>query len=67
MQVFILIMSMTGQGLEYYAEVPITRILNAMDSTKRYGYASTMGVVFGIILVLTSFSFRSLLNKMNKE
>ena len=67
MQVFILIMSMTGQGLEYYTEVPITRILNAMDSIKRYGYASTMGVVFGLILVCISLTFRGVLKKVNDE
>ena len=67
MQVFILIMSMVGQGLEYEAEVPITRILTAMISTKRYGYASSMGVVFGIILIMISFTFKWLSNKVKQE
>jgi len=67
MQVFILIMSMVGQGLEYEAEVPVTQILTAMVSTKRYGYASSMGVVFGIILLMISFSFRWVSEKVKQE
>jgi len=67
MQVFILIMSMVGQGLEYEAEVPVTQILTAMISTKRYGYASSMGIVFGIMLVCTSFAFRWFSNKVKQE
>lgn len=67
MQVFILIFSMVGQGLEYEAEVPITRILTAMISTKRYGYASSMGVVFGGILIMTAFAFRWFSNRVKQE
>jgi len=67
MQVFILIMSMVGQGLEYEAEVPITRILTAMVSTKRYGYASAMGIVFGMILIAVSLGFRWLTDKWKQE
>ncbi len=63
MQVFVLIMSMVGQGLEYEAEVPITRILAAMSSEKRYGYASSMGVTFGLILITVSFLFKKLSDK----
>jgi ABC-type sugar transport system permease subunit len=67
MQVFVLIMSMVGQGLEYEAEVPVTRILAAMTSTKRYGYACSMGVTFGFILILVSFVFKRLSEKMRQE
>lgn len=67
MQVFILIMSMVGQGLEYEVEVPITQILTAMLSTKQYGYASAMGIVFGLILVSVSFTFRWFSNKLKQE
>ena len=66
MQVFVLIMSMVGQGLEYEAEVPVTRILAAMTSTKRYGYACSMGVTFGFILILVSFVFKRLSEKMKQ-
>lgn len=67
MQVFILIMSMVGQGLEYEAEVPVTQILSAMVSTKRYGYASSMGVVFGMILIAVSFGFRWISGRIKQE
>lgn len=67
MQVFVLIMSMVGQGLEYEAEVPITRILEAMTFTKRYGYACSMGVTFGFILIIVSLAFKQLLAKMKQE
>ena len=67
MQVFVLIMSMIGQGLEYEAEVPVTRILTAMVSTKRYGYACSMGVTFGLILILISFAFKKFSEKMKQE
>jgi ABC-type sugar transport system permease subunit len=66
MQVFVLIMSMVGQGLEYEAEVPVTRILTAMVSTKRYGYACSMGVTFGFILIAVSFVFKRLSEKMKQ-
>jgi len=67
MQVFVLIMSMVGQGLEYEAEVPITWILTAMVSTKRYGYACSMGVMFGFVLIIVSFAFKQLSDKMKQE
>ncbi len=66
MQVFVLIMSMVGQGLEYEAEVPVTRILMAMTSTKRYGYACSMGVTFGFILIMFSFVFKRLSERMKQ-
>ncbi len=67
MQVFVLIMSMVGQGLEYETEVPVTRILAAMTSTKRYGYACSMGVTFGFILIMVSFVFKKISNRMKQE
>jgi len=67
MQVFILIMSMVGQGLEYEAEVPVTRILTAMTSNKRYGYACSMGVTFGFILIFISLAFKWFSDKMKQE
>jgi len=67
MQVFVLIMSMVGQGLEYETEVPVTRILAAMTSTKRYGYACSMGVTFGFVLILVSFVFKRFSEKMKQE
>jgi len=66
MQVFVLIMSMVGQGLEYEAEVPVTRILAAMTSTKQYGYACSMGVLFGIILIAVSYIFKNFSEKIKQ-
>lgn len=66
MQVFVLIMSMVGQGLEYEAEVPVTRILAAMTSTKRYGYACAMGVTFGFILIMISVAFKQISERMKQ-
>ncbi|MBF0532031.1 MAG: sugar ABC transporter permease [Candidatus Omnitrophica bacterium] len=64
MQVFVLILSMVGQGLVYHTEVPVTRILSAMTGTNRFGYACAMGVTFGAILVGVSVAFRALAGKM---
>ena len=66
MQAFILVLTMTGQGLEYYTEVPVTRILSAMTATKRYGYACSMGVVFAVVLVAISLIFRAMSNKVKQ-
>ena len=55
MQVFVLVISMVGQGLVYHTEVPVTRILASMMGTNRFGYACAQGVVFGAILVGISF------------
>jgi len=60
MQVFVLILSMVGQGLVYHTEVPVTRILAAMTGTNRFGYACAMGVVFGFILIMVSFIMKQI-------
>ncbi|MCR4337711.1 MAG: sugar ABC transporter permease, partial [Candidatus Omnitrophica bacterium] len=52
MQGFVLILSMVGQGLVYYTEVPVTRILASMTGQKLFGYACAQGVTFGVILVM---------------
>ncbi len=66
MQVFVLVLSMVGQGLGYHTEVPVTRILSAMTGTNRFGYACAMGVNFGVILVMVSIAFRWLSNRMKQ-
>lgn len=63
MQVFVLVLSMVGQGLVYHTEVPVTRILLSMTGLSRFGYACAQAVVFGIILVIGSFT----LNKFSKK
>lgn len=66
MQVFVLVLSMVGQGLGYHTEVPVTRILSAMTGTNRFGYACAMGVNFGIILIMVSLAFRWISNRMKQ-
>ncbi len=66
MQVFVLILSMVGQGLVYHTEVPVTRILASMTGTNQFGYACAQGVVFGLILVMVSFSLKKVSNKLKQ-
>ncbi len=55
MQVFVLILSMTGGGPGYHTEVPVTRILASMIGSSRFGYACAQGIIFGVILLVVSF------------
>ena len=55
MQVFVLILSMTGGGPGYHTEVPVTRILASMVGSSRFGYACGQGIIFGAILLAISF------------
>jgi len=67
MQVFVLILSMVGQGLVYHTEVPVTRILAAMSGTNRFGYACAMGVCFGGILIAISFTMKQISDRMKQD
>ena len=66
MQVFVLIISMVGDGLVNYTDVPVTLILASMSRSNDFGYACTQGVVFGAILVTISFLFKLLSNRMKQ-
>lgn len=66
MQVFVLILSMVGQGLVYHTEVPVTRILASMQGTNQFGYACAQGVTFGIILIMVSFALKLMSNKVKQ-
>lgn len=66
MQAFILVLSMVGQGLVFHTEVPVTRILAAMQGTKQFGYACAMGVNFAIILIAVSTIMKLFSNKMKQ-
>ncbi len=66
MQVFVLILSMVGQGLVYHTDVPVTRILSSMTGTNQFGYACAQGVTFGVLLVMISFTMRFFSNKMKQ-
>lgn len=66
MQVFVLILSLVNQGLVYHTDVPVTRILGAMQGTKQFGYACAQAVIFGVILVIVSFTLKKLSNYMKQ-
>lgn len=66
MQSFILVMSMVGQGLGNYTEVPVTRILIEMIGDQRYGYACAMGINFAAILIVVSLTFKLIMSKMKQ-
>lgn len=55
MQVFVLILSMTGGGPGYHTEVPVTRILASIQGSSMFGYACSQGIVFGVVLMMVSF------------
>ena len=65
MQVFVLVLSMVGQGLVYYTEVPVTRILASMTGTNQFGYACAQAIVFGIVLVSVSMPLNILSDRIN--
>ena len=54
MQIYDLIVAMTQGGPGYHTEVPITRIFAALTGSSRFGYACTMGVIFGALLLTVS-------------
>lgn len=67
MQVFVLVLSIVGQGLVYHTEVPATRILASMTDTSRFGYACAQGIVFGLILMISSFALNKVSKKFKQE
>ncbi|MFQ5680967.1 MAG: carbohydrate ABC transporter permease [Candidatus Omnitrophota bacterium] len=64
MQAFMLIFTMTGGGPAYHTEVPVTRILAWMNSSY-FGYACAQGIVFGLILIIVSFTQKKMSERMN--
>ena len=56
MQIYDIIVATTGGGPGYHTEVPITRILAAMIGSSRFGYACSLGLVFGVVLLVASMS-----------
>ncbi len=54
MQIFDIIVSTTNGGPGYHTEVPITRILAAMVGSSRFGYACSLGILFGLVLLAVS-------------
>ncbi len=66
MQVFVLVLSMVGQGLVYYTEVPVTRILASMTGTNQFGYACAQAIIFGVILLSVSMPLRMFSERIKK-
>ncbi|MBI3315593.1 MAG: sugar ABC transporter permease, partial [Candidatus Omnitrophica bacterium] len=54
MQIFDIIVATTGGGPGYHTEVAVTRIVKTMIDSSKFGYASAMGVIFGLILLVIS-------------
>ena len=54
MQIYDIIVATTGGGPGYHTEVPITRIVQTMIGSSKFGYACAMGVTFGMILLVIS-------------
>jgi len=54
MQIFDLIVATTGGGPGYNTEVPMTRLVAVMLGSGRLGYACSMGVFFGLLLLALS-------------
>ncbi|MBU2541821.1 MAG: sugar ABC transporter permease [Candidatus Omnitrophica bacterium] len=55
MQSFVLILTMTDGGPVFHTVVPVTRILNSMIGSSRFGYACSQSIIFGAILLAISF------------
>ncbi|MDD5617918.1 MAG: sugar ABC transporter permease [Candidatus Omnitrophica bacterium] len=66
MQVFILIYTMTGGGPGYHTEVPVTRILASMVASSRFGYACAQGIIFGLVLLVLSFTQKKISERMKQ-
>lgn len=66
MQAFVLIISLVSQGLAGYTEVPVTQILTSMNGNKQFGYACAQAMVFGFILVMSSFALKKLSDRMKQ-
>jgi ABC-type sugar transport system permease subunit len=54
MQIYDIIVATTNGGPGYHTEVPVTRILAAMVGSSRFGYACSLGILFGLILLAVS-------------
>jgi len=66
MQAFVLIISLVSQGLAGYTEVPVTEILTSMNGNKQFGYACAQAVVFGLILVISSFALKKFSDRLKQ-
>jgi len=67
MQIFDIIVSLTGGGPGYHTEVPITRMISEMLSNSRFGYACSLGLMFGAMLFVVSMAQIFLSKKLRVE
>lgn len=54
MQMYDLVITTTRGGPGYHTAVPMERIINEISPGSRLGYACSMGVVFGVMLLIVS-------------
>ncbi|MBD3272332.1 MAG: ABC transporter permease subunit [Elusimicrobia bacterium] len=54
MQIFDIVVALTNGGPGGSTEVPIFRIITEMWGNHRFGYACTMGIIFGVMLLIVS-------------
>lgn len=54
MQIYDLVITTTAGGPGFHTEVPMKRIINMISDSSRMGYACSMGLVFGAILLVVS-------------
>ncbi len=66
MRIYDIIVATTGGGPGYHTEVPISRIIATMLGSSRFGYASAMGVVFGLMLLVISIIQIKMSKKMER-
>lgn len=67
MQIFDIVVALTNGGPGGHTEVPIFRIITEMWGNHRFGYACTMGIVFGIVLLCVSLVQIFLSRKLRYE
>ncbi|MCB4756042.1 MAG: sugar ABC transporter permease [Elusimicrobia bacterium] len=66
MQIYDLVITTARGGPGFHTEVPMKRIIDEISPGSRLGYASAMGVVFGVILLCISI-FQIQVSKRTKQ
>lgn len=67
MQIFDIIVALTMGGPGFHTEVPITRIITEMLNNSRFGYSCSLGILFGVILLIVSMVQLFLSKKLRYE
>lgn len=66
MQVFVLIISLVGQGLVHHTDVPVLLILGSLTGKAQFGYACAQGIIFGLVLIIVSFTQKKLSERIRQ-